>query len=245
CAVTPPTTRQDHGASPTPPQEARVRLTRSVYRRGALVVGVTALVAGALFVAFPAQAKTAASAEGATALAAQLGDDGSAGAWLDRGSGRMTIAVTSEAAARRVRAAGAVPKLVTRSATQLKAARADLDRAITVSGTSWAVDPASNQVVVTVDRTVTGTRLAQVKNAVQRLGGAVRMDYTSGTFTTRITGADPIFGGRVRCSLGFNVRSGNTLFFLTAGHCGNAASTWFADGGHGTVLGTTQPSSSP
>ncbi|HEV2888733.1 MAG TPA: S1 family peptidase, partial [Jatrophihabitans sp.] len=49
-----------------------------------------------------------------------------------------------------------------------------------------------------------------------------------------------------RCSLGFNVRnSAGTYFFLTAGHCGNIASTWYSNSSHTTVLGNTTGSSFP
>jgi hypothetical protein len=41
------------------------------------------------------------------------------------------------------------------------------------------------------------------------------------------------------------VRSGSTYYFLTAGHCGNIASTWYSNSSHTTVLGTTAGSSFP
>ncbi|MEV8565377.1 S1 family peptidase [Streptomyces sp. NPDC051322] len=60
-----------------------------------------------------------------------------------------------------------------------------------------------------------------------------------------VQGGDAIFGGNVRCSLGFNVSMGGAPAFLTAGHCGNEADTWFADRTGtqqlGTVAATTFP----
>src|SRR5204863_4201015 len=114
-----------------------------------------------------------------------------------------------------------------------------------IPGTAWAVDPVSNQVVVSVDSTVTGARLAQLNAAVARLGDTVRVESTPGVLSVRISGGDAIYGGQYRCSLGFNVRSGSTYYFLTAGHCGNIASTWYSNSNHTTVLGTTQSSSFP
>ena len=57
--------------------------------------------------------------------------------------------------------------------------------------------------------------------------------------------ATPSTAAQYRCSLGFNVRSGSTYYFLTAGHCGNIASTWYSNSSHTTVLGTTTGSSFP
>src|SRR5439155_23550933 len=112
-------------------------------------------------------------------------------------------------------------------------------------GTAWWVDAATNQVVVSVDSSVTGAKEAQVASAVAKLGGAARMERQAGVFRTRITGGDAVFGDGFRCSLGFNVRQGNALFFLTAGHCGVATTAWFSDGGHRTRIGTTAGASFP
>ena len=62
-------------------------------------------------------------------------------------------------------------------------------------------------------------------------------------FSTRISGGDAIYGGR-RCSLGFNVRSGSTYYFLTAGHCTNIAS-WYANSSKTALLGTVTGTSFP
>src|SRR2546421_399453 len=60
-----------------------------------------------------------------------------------------------------------------------------------------------------------------------------------------LAGGDAIYGGQYRCSLGFNVRSGSTYYFLTAGHCGNIASSWYSNSSKTTLLGTTYGSSFP
>ena len=163
-------------------------------------------------------------------LAGQLGAR-SAGSYLD--DGKLVVTVTDEAAARSVRGAGAIPRFVVRSGAVLEAATEQLGREATVPGTSWATDPVTNQVVVQADSTVTGTKRAQLEAAVAKLGGAARIEHVPGTFTTLITGGDAIFGGGFRCSLGFNVQRPGVSggYFLTAGHCGNAAASWSASGG--------------
>jgi len=222
-----------------------VRLTRSSFRRAALSIGVTGLVVGALTI--PAIANAGVStfdAAAAGTLTAQLGDS-SAGSYLDA-SGKMVVTVTDAASAKRVRSAGGIARMVAHSGAQLASAKADLDRTADVVGTALSVDPMSNQVVVSVDDTVTGANLAKVEAAVNRLGGMARMQHVGGAFSPRITGGDAIFGGQFRCSLGFNVRnSAGTFFFLTAGHCGNAASTWFSNSSHTSQIGTTTGSSFP
>jgi streptogrisin D len=222
-----------------------VRLTRSSFRRAALTAAATGLVAGTLLAPSFAQAAPASPMSGAAAagLSTQLGDR-SAGSYLDA-SGKAVVTVTDAAAADTVRAAGAVPKLVRHSAAQLAGATAALDSTARIPGTAWAVDPVSNQVVVNVDSTVTGARLAQLNAAVARLGDTVRVESTPGVLSVRISGGDAIYGGQFRCSLGFNVRSGSTYYFLTAGHCGNIASTWYANSAHTSVLGNTAGSSFP
>nr|WP_205862742.1 S1 family peptidase [Planosporangium thailandense] len=217
-------------------------------RRAAVTGAATALVAGTLLAPSLAQAATAhpmtaADADAAQGLAARLGDR-SAGTYLDS-AGRMVVTVTDAAAERTVRAAGATPRRVTHNAAQLANAVTELDRTAKIPGTAWATDPVGNQVVVTVDSTVTGARLDQLNAAVARLGDAVRVVTTPGPISTRISGGDAIYGGQYRCSLGFNVRSGSTYYFLTAGHCGNIASTWYADGSHSTLLGNTAGSRFP
>jgi len=154
-------------------------------------------------------------------------------------------------------AAGIVAALLLSAAPALasgrpsaEAAMAALDRAIPFAGTAWGVDTRSNQVVVTVDSTVVGGRLAAVKSAVRNLGGSTRLEVVAGAFLTdAVTGGDAIYGSRYRCSLGFNVRSGTssnyTYWFLTAGHCGKAEATWWDSANHNTVLGTTTGATFP
>ncbi|WP_055492633.1 S1 family peptidase [Streptomyces sp. TP-A0356] len=114
-----------------------------------------------------------------------------------------------------------------------------------VAGTAWTVDPKTNRVVVTVDSRVSQAEIAKIKKEAGSNAGALTIKHTAGRFNKLITGGDAIYGGQYRCSLGFNVHSGSTYYFLTAGHCGQVASTWYSNSGHTTVLGTNVSYSFP
>ncbi|QLQ35221.1 S1 family peptidase [Micromonospora robiginosa] len=220
-----------------------MRPTRSTLRRAAAIAVAGTLVTGSLLGAPAQAAPSAASPDAAAGLVAKLGDR-AAGTYADA-SGKMVVTVTDAAAARQVHAAGAIPKLVTRGANQLKAATSELERSAKIPGTAWWTDAATNQVVVSVDSTVTGAKLERVKAAAARTGGAVRIEAEAGTLTTRISGGQAIYTGGYRCSLGFNVRSGSTYYFLTAGHCTNLGSTWYSNSSQTSVLGTRTGTSFP
>ena len=125
---------------------------------------------------------------------------------------------------------------------QLTAATADLEKSASIPGTAWSTDAASGQVIVDVDPTVTGAQLQQVVSVASKHGKAVKVNRVSTKIELFISGGDAIYTGGSRCSLGFNVRSGSTDYFVTAGHCTNAGSTWT----NGSVtLGTRAGSSFP
>jgi len=107
-----------------------------------------------------------------------------------------------------------------------------------IAGTAWAVDAKTNRVVVTVDSTVSKAEIAKIKRDAGGDAAALTIKHTPGTFKKLISGGDAIYGGGYRCSLGFNVHSGSTYYFLTAGHCGEVASTWYSNSGQTTKLGT-------
>ena len=121
-----------------------------------------------------------------------------------------------------------------------------LDRSAAFGGIAYGIDTRSNQVLVTIDSSVTGAHLAVVRGLAQRFGSAVRVERVSGTFgTLAVEGGDAIYGSKYRCSLGFNVRSGSTYYFLTAGHCGKAEATWWTSSNHSTLLGSTVSATFP
>ncbi|SCL30762.1 streptogrisin D [Micromonospora pallida] len=222
-----------------------MRPTRSTLRRAAAVAFAGTMVAGSLLGA-PAQAApvSPASPDAAASLAERLGDR-SAGVYADA-TGKMVVTVTDAAAARQVTAAGATPKIVKRGAAELARATAELDRSAKIPGTAWWTDPATNQVVISVDSTVTGAKLKKVETVAAKLGGTVRVEQEAGVYSTRISGGQAIYAaGGGRCSLGFNVRSGTTYYFVTAGHCTNIASSWYSNSSQTSLLGTRSGTSFP
>ncbi|MEU4637902.1 S1 family peptidase [Micromonospora chalcea] len=220
-----------------------MRPTRSTLRRAAAVAVAGTLVTGSLLSA-PAQAAPAAlSPDAAATLVEKLGAR-AAGTYADA-SGKMIVTVTDTATARQVRAAGAIPKIVTRGADKLNAATSELERSASIPGTAWWTDPVTNQVVVSIDSTVTGAKLERVRAAAARHNGAIRIEAEAGVLSTRISGGQAIYASGGRCSLGFNVRSGSTYYFLTAGHCTNIGSTWYSNSSRTTVLGTRTGTSFP
>ncbi|MFJ5532294.1 S1 family peptidase [Streptomyces sp. NPDC093261] len=115
-----------------------------------------------------------------------------------------------------------------------------------VPGTAWAVDPAANRVVVTVDSTVSQAEIAKIKKEAAGNAGALTIKHTPGRFNKLISGGDAIYASSWRCSLGFNVQdSSGNYYFLTAGHCTDGAGTWWSNSSHSTTLGTTAGSSFP
>jgi streptogrisin B len=130
------------------------------------------------------------------------------------------------------------------SASQLSAVRTAVERS-GVAGIAWHLDPAANRVVVTADSSVSSAEVATLRRAAGSTGGALRIQRTAGVFTPLLSAGDAIFGARFRCSLGFNVVSGTTFYFLTAGHCGDLESTWFTSSSRTTLIGPTVDSSFP
>ncbi|MEV7289682.1 S1 family peptidase [Streptomyces sp. NPDC093252] len=228
-------------------RHARRRIVRRVTQlvaAGGLLLGagmVTHAVAGE-----PpgTSAVTTGAAGTGAALVDRLGGARTAGTWIGA-DGRPVVAVTDADAAAEVRRAGAEPREVRHSMSQLRAATAALGAEPRVAGTSWAVDPRSNEVVVRGDRTVSRADWSRLTGIAEGLGGFVRMERTEGVFTTRLNGALPILSTAGRCSAGFNVTDGGRDYILTAGHCGPVGSVWFADGRGTEQIGRTVRGSFP
>jgi streptogrisin B len=108
-----------------------------------------------------------------------------------------------------------------------------------VRGVAWYVDATTDKVVVTVDRTVTKHEVATIKRSAGVDASARQIRHATGVFRPLVSAGDAIYGGQYRCSLGFNVVKGSTYYFLTAGHCGKVAKTWYTDLAHRTLIGPT------
>ncbi|MGW0287372.1 S1 family peptidase [Streptomyces sp. NPDC003236] len=168
-----------------------------------------------------------------------------AGSWFDAPSGHLTVALTRSAPAttrRAIERSGATVRTAERSARQLDAAKARIDRLTAPSGISgWHVDPKANTVVVEVvrgERADNGIRrfLAQARRT-----GPVTVEASSAprTLAAGTVGGDPYYTGNVRCSIGFSVYGG----FVTAGHCGQPGAG--VSGWDHSYIGTFQGSSFP
>ncbi|WP_409237126.1 S1 family peptidase [Streptomyces sp. PA5.6] len=179
----------------------------------------------------------------ASSLGKELGAD-AAGTYYDAKAKSLVVNVLDQSAADAVESAGGKARIVENSLAELKSARATLDAKAAVPGTSWAMDPATNKVVVTADRTVKGARLDKVGSIVKSLGGKAELKRSKGEYKAFIAGGDAIWGSGSRCSLGFNVTKGGEPYFLTAGHCGNAVKSW-SDSQGGSEIGATEESSFP
>jgi streptogrisin D len=201
-----------------------------------LLLALAALLAAPAAQAAPAPDAAATADRLTRALGAQA-----AGAYLDA-SGRLTVNVLGAEAAARVRAAGATPRLVTRSSARLARVQAALDAAAgnAPAGASWGVDLASNTVLVSVPA---GRGAAFVARA-RSFGAAVRVERTPAVQTQAFYGGQAIYRGGSRCSAGFNTRSGSGRnYVLTAGHCTDLGGTWTTSGGQ--TIGPVAASSFP
>lgn len=153
------------------------------------------------------------------------------------------VGVTAAAALALPSAAAAAPPQAFREG-QLASVAAAVERS-GVAGIAWRTDSATGRVVLTADRAVSRADLAKIRKAAGVNAGAIRVERTSGVLTALLSAGDAIYGGQYRCSLGFNVVSGSTYYFLTAGHCGNVAATWYTNLNHTTLIGATVGSKFP
>lgn len=148
----------------------------------------------------------------------------------------LTVSATSGASAQ--------PAAEKFSANQLSQA-SDAVLKSDVAGTAWHTDSKSGQVVLTVDDRVTKAQIAEIKKAAGANAGALKVERTEGTFQRYLQGGDAIYTSGWRCSAGFNVRSGNTYYVLTAGHCTQGAGNWYTNSSLSTLIGPTVESDFP
>ncbi|MFF2730394.1 S1 family peptidase [Streptomyces sp. NPDC058008] len=179
----------------------------------------------------------------AAGLDKKLGGD-AAGSYYDATSKNLVVNVVDEAAAEQVRQAGGKARLVQHTLAELATARQTLTDKATIPGTSWAVDPVSNKVVVTADRTVDGAAWDKLGKVVDGLGSKAELKKSAGEFKPLIVGGDAIWGNGGRCSLGFNVVKDGEPYFLTAGHCTESITSW-SDTQSGAEIGANEGSSFP
>jgi streptogrisin C len=175
-------------------------------------------------------------------LEARLGS-AFAGAWLPAGATRLTVAVTDASTEASVRAEGANPVRVGRSAADLAAARTKLDRnatkAAAASVRGWYVDVPGNRLVVLAKP---GAENAAHSFAAAAGAGAVTVQAQAEQPRTMydIRGGDQyVINGNTLCSVGFAVAGG----FVSAGHCGGTGSPTlgYNNVSQGTFAGSSFP----
>ncbi|EMD22314.1 alpha-lytic protease prodomain-containing protein [Amycolatopsis azurea] len=191
----------------------------------------------------PEQAKLRLASEQRAAVAdntlkRQLGTS-YAGSWLDASGTTLTVAVTDAAQADLVRAAGATPKTVARSAADLDAAKLRLDAKSTKAPKTvpgWYTDIVTNSVVVLANA---GSEAAAKSWAAESGVRADLLRIEASTEQPRalidIIGGNAYTFGSGRCSIGFAVDGG----FVTAGHCGTTGTR--TSNPSGSVAGSSFP----
>ena len=148
----------------------------------------------------------------------------------------VAISVVASAALLLPPAVNAAPRQF--SGDRLSAASHAVQRS-GVRGVAWYVDDTADRVVVTADGSVSTGEVAKIKRSAGANSAALRFEHAAGVFQPLLSRGDAIYGGQYRCSLGFNVVKGSTYYFLTAGHCGKAAKTWYTNASHSTLIGPT------
>lgn len=180
--------------------------------------------------AAPKTLKAADASDLASQLAGLLGDS-FAGSYYDGDKKQLVVNVVQgddNQVIVQAKRAGAAVREVDNSMSELEAGAKTLKSEASIPGTSWAVDPRTNKILVTADSTVTGDKWDRLESTVESLGSDMAtIKKSTGTFRTFVSGGDAIFAANSRCSLGFNVTaSDGTPAFLTAGHCALGGNQW-------------------
>ncbi|TYB49000.1 S1 family peptidase [Actinomadura chibensis] len=195
----------------------------------------------------PAAAPAKPSPKALTALSNQLTSRlgaQQAGSYIDR-AGNLVVNVTSAAAARQVRAAGATPRTVAHGSGPLAASKSKLDRLAGSAGTkglSWGVDVYSNSVVVNVPKGADGAATAAFVKKARALGDTVEIKRVAAAPRLTLGPGEAILTGGSRCSVSA-IGTGGGDYVVTAGHCTNIGSSWTTSGGEqvGTVAASQFP----
>jgi plastocyanin len=166
--------------------------------------------------------------------------------WITPG-GTITVNVTTRAAARDLRATGTQARVVEHTAGELNRIHHHLQQHLTIPGTAYAINPATNKVEITTDNTLTDTDRADVDRIAARYGNVVTIDHIDNTLTAMSAGGDGAYPAGQNCSLGFNVQKDGAYYFLTAGHCseGERGTIWYSGAERQQVLGTEEAGSFP
>jgi streptogrisin C len=175
---------------------------------------------------------------------AMLGD-AFAGSWVTGPtSDTQIVAITDASKASAVLAAGAQPKIVSRSLSSLTAVKDALDKVAAPASTSaWYVDLQSNSVVVQSSQPAEAEAFVAASGADKAVVRVVQSNEQPQTYYD-VRGGDAYYiNNSARCSVGFSVRRGTTNGFVTAGHCATVGSS--ITGYNNVAMGTFQGHSFP
>ncbi|HEX3649184.1 MAG TPA: S1 family peptidase [Pseudonocardiaceae bacterium] len=103
--------------------------------------------------------------------------------------------------------------------------------------TAWGIDPADDELTLTVSRAAPAVGVARLTAVAERFGDAVRIVHTASPLTEQglldpadgdgvLLGGDPMSDSKIICSAGFVVDRGGREFVLTAGHCTAGLPAW-------------------
>lgn len=123
--------------------------------------------------------------------------------------------------------------------------KSELDRAAPkVPGTGWAVDEATQSVLVIYDLTVSEEELATIQAAAAPFGSTIRFKRVPGIISSDMVGgvliATPNPDSTIRrCTLGFNAVKYSTgiYYALTAGHCTYQRENWYTNSNFSVYMG--------
>lgn len=164
------------------------------------------------------------------------------GAWLV--DGELNVAVTDEALASEVTAAGATPVVVSNDLSKLEDAKAALDkldieqaldkRSEETGIAAYYVDVAANKLILEAlsGSTDQAADLAKQVGLLESEFEVKVVEQMPTTFVTVRGGDAYLINRAARCSVGFSVTTG----FVSAGHCGTTGNT--ATTSSGTTIGT-------
>ncbi|KAF3060937.1 Streptogrisin-C [Daldinia childiae] len=178
-----------------------------------------------------------------------------AGAWIAEDGTTLNVAVTDEALAAEVTAAGATPAIVANSFSKLEEAKLaldnmDIEQPKTLATESaetgiaaYYVDVAANKLVIEAlaGSTAHAEALASQVGLVASEFEVRTVEAMPTTFATVLGGDAYLINRSARCSVGFSVTTG----FVSAGHCGTSGNTATTSSGAslGTFSGSVFPGS--
>lgn len=146
--------------------------------------------------------------------------------WMLDPSGRAVVNVLNPAAAEKVRAAGAIARIVRYSFAELNSVRRIFDASPGVPNTAWGIDPSTDQVVLTVSDAAPAAGAARLLTKAASFGDRVRVRRIAHSLTEQLFGGDELNSGEIICSSGFNVTKDGHKYVLTAGHCTKELPDW-------------------